>query len=88
MNAKVNLGRSCSVRLRVLPGSARIQVIFPNGRSAMCEPSSGDWHCAGKDEPLPAELLRTLTGKQSRKLVAELVSFHAARLRRWNLLKL
>lgn len=67
--------------IRVLPGSARIQVTFPRGEMAMFDPESRTWHRAGLDQPAPWTILRSLSRQRPGKLEQRLITFTAARLR-------
>jgi hypothetical protein len=69
------------VRIRVMPGSARIQVTFPCGSAAMFDPVFVQWHRAGPDQPNPVELLRHLEDNQLKNLETKLAEFSFDRYR-------
>lgn len=73
------------VRLRVIPGSARIEVTFPGVTAAMFDPITERWHRAGPDQPNPVELLRHFGNIRLRNLEAKLTAINSARF--WNLRK-
>lgn len=82
MSTVIRVTSRLRVHVHVLPGSARIQASFGQGRgpAVMYDPIFRQWHRAGYDHPDPTEWLRLLARGQLRRLEARLQAFHQARM--------
>ena len=68
-----------SVELFTLPGSAQIQVAFPDGKGAMFDPVASGWHHATPAPTTPETLLAAYSAEDKSELVAYLIRYSEKR---------
>ena len=68
-----------SVKLFTLPGSAQIQVNFPDGKDAIFDPVAEVWRYAIPAPTTPETLLAAYSAEDKRALVAYLIRYSERR---------